>query len=339
MLESDYPESSSSDHHPVRPRLGLQPGPHQAFGHGVELVATVEAPGETGEVALRMLLADVVVGAGERRFDVAERRVDPVERRPLRRLFPAAGGHREVIAARLRHDLPTRQAVADDIGAGSEARLGELGDLGLAKALDDLQPQAFRLAIEGGLDHGNKRRLRGSTAATFAARANAAEIGVVELDPAAHLRLAGIALFHCNHQLLLHQPSCRLAHTQSSRQLDRTDPSLGLRHLVDRPKPRGQRQLRAVEDRAGGEPRLVLAGVALDMLAALHPRILLATTPFAGEAAPPAHLEQHRQALLLRPEPRAKRRLAQPPHLGRQFHAHPRLPSTAIARNSYHITR
>jgi len=111
----------------------------------------------------------------------------------------------------------------------------------------------------------------------------------------------------------------RLAHTQSFRQFDRTDPALGLRQLVDRAKPRDQRQLGAVENRARRETRLMLAGVALDMLPALHPRILLTTTPLAGEATPPAHLEQHRQALLLRPEPRAKRRLAQPRTLAANF--------------------
>ena len=88
----DYPKSLSSDDNPVRPGLGLQPGPHQPFGHGVELVATIEAPGEAGEVALRVLLADVVVGAGERRLDVAEGGIDPVEGRPLRRFLPTAEG-------------------------------------------------------------------------------------------------------------------------------------------------------------------------------------------------------------------------------------------------------
>ena len=40
----------------------------QTFGQGIELVAAVEAPGEAGQVALGVLGADVMVGAGERRL-------------------------------------------------------------------------------------------------------------------------------------------------------------------------------------------------------------------------------------------------------------------------------
>ena len=54
------------------PRAGVG----QTFGQGIELVAAVEAPGEAGQVALGVLGADVMVGAGECRLDVAERGVD-----------------------------------------------------------------------------------------------------------------------------------------------------------------------------------------------------------------------------------------------------------------------
>ncbi len=201
------------------------------------------------------------------------------------------------------HDRPSLTM----LGAGGEARPGQLGDLGFAEALDHEQLQAPRLAVEARFDRSDERCLAGRTAPTLAAAAHAAEISVVELDPAAHLRLAGVAFRHGGHQLLLHQPGGRLPHTQSSRQLDRADPALGLRQLVDRAKPRRQRQLRAVEDRARREPRLMLAGVTLDLLPALHPRILFTAAPLTDKAAAPAHLEQHRQALRLGPEPRPKR--------------------------------
>ena len=171
-IGTDYPLFSSSDDEAVGLRLGVQRGPHQPLGHGVELKAAVEAPGEAGEVALGVLGADVVVGASERRLDVAERGVDPVERRPLRRLLSAASGHRKVVAARLGDRLPAGQAIADDVGAGGEARLGQLGDLGLAEPLDDLQLQTSRLAIEARLDGCHERRLAGGATATLAARAN-----------------------------------------------------------------------------------------------------------------------------------------------------------------------
>lgn len=44
--EPDYPPFSSSDDDAVGPGLGVQRGPHQALGHGVELKATDEAPGD-----------------------------------------------------------------------------------------------------------------------------------------------------------------------------------------------------------------------------------------------------------------------------------------------------
>ena len=69
--------------------LGVDARPGEALCRCVEDVAAIEAPSEAGEVALSMLGADVMIGAGERGLDVAERRIDPGERRPSRRL--AAG--------------------------------------------------------------------------------------------------------------------------------------------------------------------------------------------------------------------------------------------------------
>ena len=47
---------------------GARAGVGDALGQGIELVAAVEAPGEAGEVALGVLGANVMVGAGERRL-------------------------------------------------------------------------------------------------------------------------------------------------------------------------------------------------------------------------------------------------------------------------------
>ena len=54
----------------------------KALDDAVELKAAIEPVGEAGEVGLRMLRADMVVGAGERGLDVAQAGVDPLERRP-----------------------------------------------------------------------------------------------------------------------------------------------------------------------------------------------------------------------------------------------------------------
>ena len=44
-------------------------GPGEALDDAVELEAAVEPVGEAGQVRLRMLRADVVVGAGDRGLD------------------------------------------------------------------------------------------------------------------------------------------------------------------------------------------------------------------------------------------------------------------------------
>src|SRR4029077_4025473 len=53
--------------------------PREARDHCGEIVSTIEAVLEFGEVARRVLAADGPIGAGDRRLDVAESRVDPLE--------------------------------------------------------------------------------------------------------------------------------------------------------------------------------------------------------------------------------------------------------------------
>src|SRR4051812_15867799 len=98
-------------------------GPGEALDDAVELEAAIEAVGEAGEVALGVLAADVVVGAGERGLDVAQHRVHPSERRPLGRLSARAGDHREVVAAGLLDRRPAGQAVADTLLPAAKSRL------------------------------------------------------------------------------------------------------------------------------------------------------------------------------------------------------------------------
>lgn len=82
----DPPRESSSDDDPIGMRLGLGAGPGEALGDGVEIVASIETVSVAGQVALSVLGADVMIGAGERGLDVAEHRVDPFEGCPSGRL-------------------------------------------------------------------------------------------------------------------------------------------------------------------------------------------------------------------------------------------------------------
>src|SRR5688500_3534121 len=171
-------------------------GPDEALNDAVELEAAIEAVGEAGEIALGMLGADVVVGAGDRGLDGAQHRVHPPERRPLGGLPAGAGDHREVAAAGLRHRRPAGEPVADDVAASGEVTLGELLDLLLAEALDHGELEPARLALRRGLDRGNDRRLAGGATPALAARALPAEVGVVDLDPALELGLLLLAVGH-----------------------------------------------------------------------------------------------------------------------------------------------
>src|SRR3954454_18455116 len=117
-----------------------------------------------------MLGADVVVGAGDRGLDVAQRRVHPPEWRPARGLLAGAGHHGKVGAAGLLDRRPAGQAVADHVGAGREVALGELLDLLLAETLDHAELEPPGPPVGRGLDRGDEGRLARRAAAALAAR-------------------------------------------------------------------------------------------------------------------------------------------------------------------------
>src|SRR5512134_1289301 len=144
-------------------------GPGEALDDAVELEAAVEAVGEAREVALGVLGTDVVIGAGDRGLDVAQRRVHPPERRPSGGPLARAGDHREVRAAGLFDRRPAGEAVADHVAAGREVALGELLDLPLAEALDHRELEPARLAFGRGLDRGDDGGLARRPPAALAA--------------------------------------------------------------------------------------------------------------------------------------------------------------------------
>ena len=127
-------------------------GVGQTLGQGVQLVAAVEAPGEAGQVALGVLGADVMVGAGERGLDVAQGRVDPGERHPAGRLGAAAGDHGEVAAAGLLDRRPAGQAISHHVAAGGEVALGQLLDLLLIQ--EHFELERFISAAVSSSQHG-----------------------------------------------------------------------------------------------------------------------------------------------------------------------------------------
>ena len=80
----DPPRESSCNDDPVRMRFGVRASPGQSLGDAIQVVAPIEAISEAYKIALGMFGANMMIGAGDRRLDVAEHCVDPFERRPLR---------------------------------------------------------------------------------------------------------------------------------------------------------------------------------------------------------------------------------------------------------------
>jgi hypothetical protein len=60
---------------------GPDAGPCQTRDHGGEIISSVEAVFELGEVAGHMLTADGAVGSNNGRLDIAQGRIDPFESR------------------------------------------------------------------------------------------------------------------------------------------------------------------------------------------------------------------------------------------------------------------
>src|SRR3954470_13158202 len=112
----------------------------------------------------------------------------------------------------------------------------------------------------------------------------------------------------------LDQPGGALLHPQPPAQLDRADPALALRQVVDGLEPGRERQLGVLEHGAGGERELLLAPVALEDLAGLERAEAAVAAGRAGQPLPPAHREQRLAARRLGAEPLPERGLAQAPH-------------------------
>jgi hypothetical protein len=197
---------------------------------------------------------------------------------------------------------------------GAKSRLAS-SSASLRKPLTTVSPSRLgRPALGRGLDRGHDRRLARGAAAALAARPLPAEIGVVDLDPAGELRLRGLARAHGPHQLVLHQPGGLPLDPETPAELDRRDAALALGEAVDRREPGGERQLGVLEHRAGGQPHLPLAAVALEQLARLGPAETAMAAGRAGQALAPAHLGQRLPARLLAPEALPELGLAQSPH-------------------------
>jgi hypothetical protein len=107
----------------------------------------------------------------------------------------------------------------------------------------------------------------------------ATEVSVIELNEARQLVLA-LAPSHGVTDLVLQGPGGGVAHAELTLERQRGQAGLGLADQVDGQEPGAQRQLGVLEQAAGGQRRLVSAGLALEELAGA-----VAHDPVAGRVA------------------------------------------------------
>ena len=268
-------------------RWGSDCNEAKPWNHGGEIVSPVEAVFEFGEVARHVLAADGTVSAGDRALDVTQDGVDPLERGVQRGLTSRSGDDRLMDAAGAADTGKAAQAVTDNGAGGSEIARCQGRDFGAAETPHPAQFQADWLALRGGFDRCHERYLAGRTAATLAAVALAAEIGVVDLDPSRQA-LCSVPLHHDLHELMLDLPGRGLGDAKPAAQLDAGDAAFALSEVVHGAKPDRQRHLGCREDRSGDHRCLSPAAGALVERAGLYDAVLLAAARRTDEARWPA---------------------------------------------------
>ena len=105
----------------MRDGLGASGAMQEARDRGLELVASVVAPSEAGEIAFGVIGSELAIGSGDRALDVSERSVDPLEGRHAGCLAARAGANRPVVMAGMAEGGPTGVSVGHDLGVGSPA--------------------------------------------------------------------------------------------------------------------------------------------------------------------------------------------------------------------------
>src|ERR1700757_1230053 len=107
----------------------------EAWHHGGEIVSSVEAVLEFGEVAGYMLVADGAVSAGDGALDVAEGGVDPLEGRVQGGLATGSSDDRLVDTAGVADRSEAAQTVTDNGAGGMEIAPRQGRDFGTAQTL------------------------------------------------------------------------------------------------------------------------------------------------------------------------------------------------------------
>jgi len=269
----------------------------QPLDHGWQIKAAIETVLEFGKVAWNMFFPNRMKSARQRRLDVAEQRIHPVERGMLRGLAATAGHDRHAPAACGRHRRKAGQAIRVDDRVWLQTAPRIACNLALLEALHTTQVHFHRPTVLRRLNGSNERNLVVRPTAALTGQL-ATQVGVVHLDPLAEGALT-TALQHHLHQLVFHPPGGVVFDPEVTRQLHRRDALLALGEQEDSEEPLGQRELCAVKDRPGGQRRLMVAFVALVNLAEVQRAAGGVTACRTHEALGPAQAVQCLLTLLL----------------------------------------
>ncbi len=175
-----------------------------------------------------MLAAEVMVGALQAVFDVAEDGVEPLELRDGHAAIAATGDNGLVLEPGAGDACKTGEAIGPHDGVRVEVALGEALDLGFTKPGDFAGAQADRVAAVVAGQGGDERHLVRRAAPRLGPVVLAAPVGVVDLNDTAKGGVI-VTFFHDLQQFVLDPPRGQIGDPQMTLELQGRDPVLLLR--------------------------------------------------------------------------------------------------------------
>ena len=207
-----------------------------------QIETAVEAVSECSQImGVIFAVRQCVISPVQRGFQIAKNRIDPVKLRHVSRLA-RTNDHWIADAASGGRGGKATQSIADDRAVGRQGCFRPLAN-GLSSETTHHAELQKSGAASGIQRNGRCERhivLRSTTCLT--APALATKVGVVDLDGALK-PMAGIAPGHGAVDLVVQQPSGRVAHTNLAFERQRNQASLGLTDQINGQEPDGQWQL------------------------------------------------------------------------------------------------
>ena len=287
----------SRPNHPLRLRHTGGGSHEQSRVKRAQIESAVESIGERGQVS-RSIFAEVerMVTAAQTGLEVTEYGVDPLELGQVLRLALADNG-RLMRTTCTAHRAETGQSIGEHSAARGQMCFGPLADCDQVETRDrsEFDAQGVALVTEG--DGGDERDLVLRAPADFATAALAAQVGIIDLDLAIE-HVTRLTIGHRLHQLVVDEPSGRIAHPEVALECERRQSGLGLADQVDREEPGRQRQFGALHHGAGDQRRLMSTRLALEQRVGspAYPAVSNAITARTPKPRRPACLLQSRLA-------------------------------------------